>query len=344
MKVLRILVLVHEELLPPTDLEGYSDQEINNWATEYDVVEGLQALGHDVYLLGVGDDLMAISEAFAETRPHLVFNLLVHFHGIANYDQHLVSYLELLKMPYTGCNPRGLMLARDKGLSKKLLASEGILVPQFKVFRRKKAVRRPANLPFPLLVKSLNEEASLGISQASVVSNDKKLKERISFVHETLGVDAIAEQYVEGRELYVGVLGNERLTAFPLWELPFEQLPKGTHHIATARLKWDLKYQTKHHIETQRARGISSKQETAIANMAKSVYRCLGLSGYARMDLRMNSAGEVYVLEANPNPDLKYGEDFAESAHSAGVDYPKLLTWILRTGLAYQAEWKSLQE
>ncbi|MBX3127238.1 MAG: ATP-grasp domain-containing protein [Polyangiaceae bacterium] len=340
MRKYRVIVLMHEDLVPPESTDGYSDKEIAEWATEYDVVAGLQKLGHEVYMIGVGSDLGAIRAAFAETRAHVAFNLLVHFHGVAVYDQHVVSYIELLRKAYTGCNPRGLLLARDKALSKRLLAAHRIRVPKFQVFPRGRRARRAKHLDFPLVVKSVNEEASLGISQSSVVTNDQKLVERVAFMHETFGVDVIVEEFIEGRELYLGVMGNQRLQTLPVWELPFDELPEGVPHIATAKLKWDLDYQQKYHIRTQRARDLSPEQEAEIAHLGKRIYRALSLSGYARIDLRLANDGRVYVLEANPNPDLKYGEDFAESAHAAGIAYPELLQRLLTLGLSYQAEWK----
>jgi len=343
MRKLRVLVMMHEDLVPPESLEGYSDKEINEWATEYDVLAGLEELGHEVITLGVGSDLGAIRAAFAKHDPHVAFNLLVHFHGVAVYDMHVVSYLELLKKAYTGCNPRGLMLARDKALSKQIMAAHRIRVPRFHVFPCGRKAKKPTRLSYPLLVKSVNEEASLGISQASVVTSDEKLMERVAFMHETFGVDVIAEEFIEGRELYVGVLGNQRLQTLPVWEMPFDQLPDGAHHIATAKVKWDLDYQKKYKIRTQRAKDLSESTEKEIAHLAKRIYRALGLSGYARIDLRLREDGRVYVLEANPNPDLKYGEDFAESAHFEGTTYAQLLQRILTLGMSYKPEWKKLE-
>jgi len=344
MKKLRVLVLMHEDLVPPESVKGFSDKEIAEWATEYDVLAGLEELGHEVITLGVGSDLGAIRAAIVKHDPHITFNLLVHFHGVAVYDMHVVSYLELLKKPYTGCNPRGLMLARDKALSKQVLAAHRIRAPKFHLFPRGRKGKKPQRLNYPLLVKSVNEEASLGISQASVVTSDEKLAERVAFMHETFGVDVIAEEFIEGRELYVGVLGNQRLQTLPIWELPFDQLPEGTHHIATAKVKWDLDYQKKYQIRTHRAKDLSEAQEREIAHVAKRIYRALGLSGYARMDLRLTDDGRVFVLEANPNPDLKYGEDFAESAHFMGMPYAQLLQRIMTLGMSYQAEWKKVEE
>ena len=340
LKKLRVLVLMHEDLVPPPSLDGHSEKEIAEWQTEYDVISGLQKLDHDVYMLGVGSDLGPIRDSFAETKPHIAFNLLVHFHGVGVYDQHVVSYMELLRRPYTGCNPRGLMLSRDKALSKKLLAFHRIRVPKFAVVPVGRRVIRPRRLQFPLVVKSVNEEASLGISQASLVTSDEKLKERVEFMHETFGVDVIVEEFIAGRELYVGVLGNQRLRSFPVWELPFEELPDHAPHIATAKLKWDLEYQKKYKIETRPAVDLPQGAEEQIRKLCKRIYRVLGLSGYARIDLRLAPDGSVYVLEANPNPDLKNDEDFALSARSAGVEYPELLQRLLSLGLSYQVEWK----
>jgi D-alanine-D-alanine ligase len=338
-KKLRVILLCHEELVPPDSIEGRSDDEIKDYRTEYDVLTALRDLGHDAQPLGLDDDIDAIRRAVLEFEPDLCFNLLVEFHGAANYDQHVVSYLELLRAHYTGCNPTGLTLARDKGLSKKILNWDGLPVPHFGVFGRGKRVSRAKDLEFPLFVKSVNEEASLGISRASIVHDDKKLAERVRFIHETVGTDAIAEEYIEGREFYVGVMGNERLETFPIWELQIPNLPDGVPNIATRRLKWDLSYQKQVGVKNGPA-DLEKDLAARIATTAKAVYRSLRLSGYARLDLRMRPDGRFYVLEANPNPDLTYGEDFAESAEAGGVPYEELIQRALRLGLQYKADWK----
>ena len=279
------------------------------------------------------------SPAIDEWKPHIVFNLLEAFDDINLFDQNVVSYLELLRVPYTGCNPRGLLLARDKSLSKKLLAYHRIPVPEFAVFRRGRKVTVPPRLEFPLIVKSLTQEASIGISQASVVDDEEKLRKRVEFIHESVGTHAIAEQYIDGRELYVGVLGNERLQVFPVWEMTFQKMVEGDNWpIATERVKWSAKYQKKHGIATSKAARPARGLEVAIGKLAKRVYRTLELTGYARIDLRMDAAGKVYVLEANPNPQIAYGEDFAESAEHAGVTYETLMNRILACGLQWSPE------
>jgi D-alanine-D-alanine ligase len=240
-------------------------------------------------------------------------------------------------MAYTGCNPRGLIFARDKSLTKKILAYHRIRVPEFVVFPRQHKVKRPRRLGFPLIVKSLVEEASLGIAQASVVESDEKLVERVAFIHDSIKTDALVETYIPGRELYVGVLGNDRLLVLPVWELIFNNPPANAPLIATRRVKWDLAYQKKIGLESRAAKDLPENVEKTIAKLSKRIYQTLGLSGYARLDYRLSPEGDLYLLEANPNPQIACGEDFADSALAAGISYEQLLQKILTLGLSYRA-------
>jgi D-alanine-D-alanine ligase len=338
MSKLRVLALVHRHLIPPETIEDGTDITAAPWRTEYDVVSTLKDMGHEVRVLGVHDDLGDIRRASEEWKPHIAFNLLEGFDDVVIFDQNVVSHLELLKLPYTGCNPRGLVLARDKSLSKKLLAYHRIPVPDFEVVRMGRPVRRPKRLSFPLIVKSLTQEASIGISQASVVDSDEKLKERVAFIHESIGTAAIIEQYVEGREIYVGILGNQALQAFPVWELYFTNMPDGARRIATDRVKWSVKYQKKYGIDSGPARDLAAAQAEGIQHICKRAFRALELSGYARIDLRLDDAGGVWVLEANPNPQIAKGEDFAASAGRVGLGYEAVLQRIINLGLRWQPE------
>lgn len=336
MKRLRVLVLMHEDLVPPEEVAG-CDPQTADWRTEYDVVTTLRKLGHDVRPLGVKNDLGVIHTAINEYKPDIAFNLLEEFDGVAVYDQHVVSYLELLHVPYTGCNPRGLMLARDKALTKKVLSFHRIPYPEFTEVPQGRAVRRPKGLAFPLIVKSVNEEASLGISQASIVEDDEKLRERVAFIHNSVGSGALIERYIEGREFYVGVIGNGQLQVLPVWELILDKLPDDARRIATERVKWSQKYQLKYGITSQEAEHLPSGKVEEIQHLAKRVYRALGLSGYARIDMRMDNGGQLYVLEANPNPQIAHNEDFADSAERAGYQYPDLLQELLNVGLRWRS-------
>ena len=341
MRRLRTLVVVHASLVPPERLEGHSEKEIEEWRTEYDVTSSLRQLGHEVRCVGVLDSLTELRSAIADWEPDIVFNLLEEFDGIVTYDQHVVAFLELLRQPYTGCNPRGLLLSRDKSLCKQLLAYHRIATPQFSVFRRGARMHVPRRLRFPLFVKSTVEDASLGIAQASVVEDAARLRERIEFVHTQIKSDALVEEYIEGRELYVAVLGNERLTRLPVWEMVFGSMPSSLAAIATRKVKWDKRYQQKYGITTHAAVDLPPPVLASLDRLSRRIYRALGLSGYARMDFRVTPEGQVYVLEANANPNLEAEEDFAESARAAGTPYPQLLERLMDLGLKYRAQWRA---
>jgi D-alanine-D-alanine ligase len=340
MKPSRVLVLVHETLVPPADSAGYSEQQIDEWRTEYDVTTSLRAMGHDVKVLGMGDNLAELRSTVTDWQPDLAFNLLEEFQGIVTYDQYVVAFLELMRLPYTGCNPRGMMISRDKALSKQVLAYHRIPTARFAVLPRDRRYREPRRLKFPLFVKSATEDASLGISQASIVHDGHKLRERVEFIHEQTSSDALVEEYIEGREIYIGVIGNDRLTTFPLWELNFGTLPDVMAGIATRKVKWDRKYQLKHGIGTGPALDLPDGLALRIGQLARRIYRALCLSGYARIDLRLKPDGSVFVLEANANPNLALTEDLATSALSSGVGYDALLERIMRFGISYQAAWR----
>jgi D-alanine-D-alanine ligase len=332
----RLLALVHDHLVPPEDTTGIDVREAE-WKMEYDVIETLREIGHEVRVLGIHDDLSGIRLAVEDFKPRIVFNLMEAFAGVTTFDQNVVSYLELLHLPYTGCNPRGLILARDKALSKKLLAYHRLPVPEFTVVRRGRKPRLSKRLQFPLIVKSLFFEASTGISQASVVETPEQLQRRVAFVHDSLGTAAIVEQFIDGRELYVGVIGNERLEVLPVWEMSFALMPENRWKIATERVKWSTQYQKRHGIMTSQAQ-LEPDAMQRIQRIARRSYRALDLNGYARIDMRLDSSGRAFVLEANPNPNLAFGEDFAESAEVGGMPYERLLDRILTLGLRWEPE------
>ncbi len=337
MQKLRVLLLMHHYLVPPDDI-GDHDPKTAPWRTEYDVLTTLRELGHDVLPLGAKDDLGVIRQANDEFKPHITFNLLEGFHEIGTFDQNVVSYLELLRLSYTGCNPRGMFLARDKALSKKLLQYHRIAAPDFMMVPRGRKPRLTKGLTFPVIVKSLTQEASIGISQASVVDDAQKLVERVQFIHESIGTDAIVEQFVEGRELYCGVLGNQRAQVLPVWEMVFAKMPEGQHRIATERVKWSPKYQAKMGVATGEATTLPEDVADRVQHISKRVYKVLEQSGYSRIDLRLDAAGRLFVLEANPNPQIARTEDFAQSAALAGLNYQALIQRILTTGLRWDPE------
>jgi len=334
---------VHATLVPPKDVGGLSESRIDELRTERDVLHALRRLGHEVRVLGVRDHLDELRAQIDAWRPHVVFNLLDELQGIISYDHYVVAYLELLRQRYTGCNPRGMMLSRDKVLTKRVLATHGVATPEFKLFPLGRRFRAPVRLDFPLFVKSATEDASLGISQASLVEDLKGLRERVEFIHDEVQSDALVEEYVEGREIYVGVLGNSKLVTLPPWELDFGALPSAQARIATRKVKWDRKYQAKHGIETGKAQDLSAAQRERFGDLAKRTYRALYMSGFARMDFRLRGDGRIFLLEANPNPNLSKGEDLADSAKAAGLSYTALVGRIVQLGLAYRPEWRMFE-
>jgi D-alanine-D-alanine ligase len=262
-----------------------------------------------------------------------VFSLLEQFHGEVMYDQNVASFLELMRIPYTGCKSRGLVLARGKDLSKTLVHYHRIAVPAFAVIPMGRKVRRPPRLALPLIVKSVSEDASIGISQASVVDTDEKLAERVAFIHQRVGTPAIAEQYIEGREFYVGVLGNDRLKALPVWELQFSNMAEGAWHIATEKVKHDPDYQERRGILQGPAENLPPELCARIQRTAKRIYRTLELDGYARIDFRLAADGTLYFLEANPNPEIAESQEFATAALHDGLSYSDLLHRIVALGM-----------
>lgn len=333
----RVLLLLHEHLnpetLPSPDHTSDTTTLLPHQA-ELDVLTTLRQMGHDVVVLPLGSDLAVIEKAIAAHKPQVAFNLIEAFNNYRSFDQHVVGYLECLGQRYTGCNPRGLVLARDKALTKKILAYHRVRVPDFSVFEFGRKVRVPANLRYPLLVKSATDDGSVGITKASVVNSEAELRERIEAIHEGSRTDAIAEQFIEGRELYLGVYGNRIAHTLPAWELDLTRLPEGSPRIVTERMKRSLAYQRKYGIDSGPAQ-LSDAENRTLRALGRRVYHLLNLSGYARLDLRMTAAGEIYLIEANPNPQIAREEDFACSAAAAGIGYPELLGKLLTLGMTY---------
>jgi len=335
MKPLRILILVHEDLIPPADIKGLPYAEIVQWKTEYDVVTTLKQLGHDVQILGVRADLGVIRAALLGFKPNIAFNLLEEFHDNPLYEHHVAGYLELMQQSYTGCNPRGLLIAHDKALSKKILSYHRIRVPKFAVYPRGRKPRLPNKIHSPLIVKSLYEEGSYGISQASIVHSAGKCLERVAYLHEKLRTPVIVEEFVDGREIYLSIIGNQRVEVLPPVELAFGNLPDGNYRIATSKVKWDRKYRQKRQIELKIPTDLDEAALRKLKRLGRRIYRVLDLTGYARIDLRLRDNGDVYVLEANANPDIGYGEELSVAGEAVGIDYRQLLQKIVNFGLRY---------
>ena len=328
-------ILALFDAVAPTTLDQdlSAEMKTEDWKTERNVLAALGKLGCVAEHLAIFDDLDLLRQKLASFAPDVLFNLADQFKNNRGFDQNIVSFLEMQGVPFTGCGSSGLTLCKHKGISKKILGYHRIRVPDFVTIPRGGRIARPKRLKFPILVKPLKEEASLGISQASFVETDEQFRERVAFIHEKYDGDVIAEEYIEGRELYVSVMGNLRLSVFPIRELVFREVPPDEPKIATYRAKWDEEYRKRWGLQNQFAAGLDPALVTRIELTCKRIYRLLTIDGYARIDLRVTAANEVYFIEANPNPMLAEDEDFAMSAAKAGLTYPQLIERIIRQGM-----------
>jgi D-alanine-D-alanine ligase len=315
----------HEQML--TELPGKPGVEPD---LEYQVGFALEENHHEILLIGVHDDLREIMDRCAEWKPDLVMNCAESF-GDARHDYLFPALLETSGFRYTGTPPLGLLVSRDKAMSKKILAYHGIQVPGFATWAPNEPVREEPPLKFPLIVKPIGEDASEGIAMASVVGDLKELAERVEFVHQRFEQSAIAEEFIEGRELYASVLGNgETLEVLPLTELVFDKEKNAPEErIATQTTKWDEPYRRRKGIRYQFARPVAAAGKDRIEEICRTACRALWLCDYARIDLRLAESGEIWVLEANANPYIAKGHEVANAAEKAGMPYPKFIQRIV---------------
>ncbi len=332
-KKLKVLALF-DAIRPTTiDQDLSAEMKTADWKTEANLLTALGTLGYITEHLAIFDDLDLLGQKLENFAPDVIFNLADQFKNNRGFDQNIVSFLEMQGVPFTGCGATGLVLCKHKGISKKILSYHRIHTPNFVVIARGQRIARPKHLKFPILVKPVKEEASYGISQASFVETDDQFRERAAFIHEKHDADVIAEEYIAGRELYVGLMGNLRLTVFPIRELIFREVPPDEPKIATYRAKWDEEYRKRWGLQNQFAEGLDPALVAQIEQTCKRIYRLLTIDGYARVDLRLTAANEVYFIEANPNPILAEDEDFALAAGKAGLPYPQLIDRIIRHGM-----------
>jgi D-alanine-D-alanine ligase len=315
------------------DAEYKREVEARVEEAEYDVARALMAKKHDVLLVGVREELGPMLARIAEFGPQLVFNGCEAFRGHARHEYGLAAVLEMHGYRYTGSSPTALVVARNKSLTKKVLAYHGIRVPAFAEFRPGEKPVRPSELRFPLIVKPLLEDASIGIAQASVVDDDEGLAERVKFIHEKFRQAAIVEELIEGRELYVGLLGNDNLQVLPIIEMKFGDQEVG-ERIATYKAKWDEEYRKRKKIENVFATGLSEEVTAKIGDICATAFHALWLHDYGRVDLRLTHDEEVYVLEVNPNPFLAQEHEMANAAEKAGMSYDDFIQRIVDEALA----------
>jgi D-alanine-D-alanine ligase len=333
MKKSRILILFDTDGEPPAQ-QDYKKQIESADEAEFDVARALIGLGHEVRLFGFRSDVEGLVAGLRAEKADVVFNLSERFRNLSALDYGVVGLLEMLDMPYTGAAAEGLILARDKALTKKVLAYHGLRIPHFMVCERGEVVQRPSDIRFPLIVKPLDEDASVGIAQASVVRDDQALAERVTFIHDRISTDAIVEEFIAGRELYVGVMGNEKPLALPPIEMVFGQKTDEDARIATFKVKWSVKHRETRGIENRIATDLSKDLTERLADVAVRTYKAAGLRDYGRIDVRLAHDDEIYVVEANPNPYLADGEDLAWAAEEGGFPYPQFIEKIAEMALS----------
>jgi D-alanine-D-alanine ligase len=312
------------ETFSPEILKDKEDKE-----TEADVLACLQRLGHEVEALAVFNDVVPIIERLKTFAPDVVFNLTESFHSDRAHEPNIPALLELMKARYTGARPDGLMLCKDKALAKKVLAYHRVRVPHFVISTEARPLKRLRRFVFPAFVKPVSEESSEGVSKASFARSEEEALERARFIQEKFHCDALIEEYIEGRELYLSVLGNRKLTVFPPREIFFDQVPDDEPKFATFKAKWNDAYRKKWGIQNGPARELPAGLEEKLTRLARKVYRVLKIQGLGRIDVRLTAPGEIVTIEANPNPSLAREDDFAQSAAASGLEYDALIQKIL---------------
>lgn len=333
---MKVLILFDLHRAPGAD-EDFSPRVLRKEEgkpTEADVLECLRRLGHETETLAVFDNVLVIVETIKTFQPDVVFNLTESFHAERAHEPNIPALLELLKVRYTGAGPDALLLCKDKSLAKKLLSYHHVRVARFVVSSASRPLRRLRRFVYPAFVKPVGEESSDGIAQASFARDEGEALERIKFLHEHFKGDVMIEEYIDGRELYVSVMGHKRLTVFPARELFFGQMPDDAPKFATSKAKWDDAYRKRWGIKNGPIAPVADGVVDKIDAIARTVYRVLKIKGLGRIDLRLSTAGEAIVIEANPNPSLAREDDFAQSAASAGIDYDALIQKILDAALA----------
>jgi len=333
MKKIKVLLLFDSPYFKP---RGYNYEEEFadlNWGTESDVYKALLSNGHQVSLLGLCNDISILLEEVRENKPDIIFNLADVFKQKTFYDKNIAGVLELLGVPHTGASSASLFICGDKALTKKILSFHRIKVPKFYVFRRRRKIWLPKRLRLPLVVKPISEEASRGISQASIVDNQDTFTERVKFIHESMKADAIVEEYIEGRELYVSVIGNKRIKVLPFTEMKFGKFCEDEPRIVTYKAKWDYDYRQKWGIKNVYAGRLANGLGEKITEVCKRAYRVLSMDCYARFDIRIEGNSKIYIIEANANPCLDQYDEVGQAAEKGDIPYDKLIQKIVDLGL-----------
>jgi D-alanine-D-alanine ligase len=301
-----------------------------------EIFDALTKNGHEpFYQLIDGNESSLI--AIAKCKADLFFNLAESFGGDDTKDMHVAAWLDLLGKPYTGSDPKGLMLAQEKAVAKKIFHFHGLDVPFFAMFYKGR-VDSAQDIRFPLIVKPSTEDGSIGIDAGAVVNSVKELMERMHYIDEEFDSPALVEEYIDGREIYAAVLGNSRPEALPLIELDLSKLPEGTPRIAGYDVKFDRDSDAYKKTRSAPAENLDEATEQRLRQTAVTAFQVLKLRDYARIDMRLREDGKIYVIEANPNPWLSSSAEFAMAARRSGRTYPQTIAEIVEIAAARYRE------
>lgn len=328
----KVVILFDLPESPPENQDYRHYEKDSSWEHELDVKRAIQRLGHEAEFIGIFDDLPRFIREIQESKPDLVFNLCESFRNDRRFEPQVIGTLELLGIPFTGVSSASLSLCQNKELTKKILNFHRIKVPRWVTSSISRPIRSLRKFVYPAFVKPIGEEGSEGISRDSFVENEKDCLDRVHFLHEKFQTDVLIEEFIDGRELYASVMGVRRLQVFPLRELTFNKMPEDEPRFATYRTKWDEAYRKRWGIQNEYAKEIEPGAEKRIISTVKKAFQVLQLEGFARFDLRLTDSGDIYVIEANPNPSISSTDDFALSAKKAGLSYDELIAKILDMG------------
>lgn len=336
---LKVLLLSDLSVPPPEDHDFSKFFGTEEWKSEAQLARTLKSLGHEVRAFGIQDTIEPLVDELRKTKPDLVFNLCEAVRDDRSHEPNVVSLLELMGVPYTGAGSVALQICKDKALTKKILAFHQIRVPLFTLSRVNSPLKNLKNFPYPAFIKPLDLEASEGIAQYSFSEDEKGTLERVKYIHEHFGIDAIIEEYIEGREITVGVLGNKKIRILPAREMCFGEMRADEPRFVTYKAKWDENYRKRWGIHSRPARNISSALEKKINEITRDIYDLFRIKGYARIDFRLTPNGELVFIEANPNPSISKDDDFVLSAEKAGLSYEDLIEQIISGALsAYEQQ------
>jgi D-alanine-D-alanine ligase len=298
------------------------------------VKKALLQLGYNVVLLPINQSIERIINGIKEEKPDLIFNLCETFRNNDKFDFNVTALLEMMRVPFTGSSSGSLFLSNDKYISKKIFDFHRIPYPDFLFIPIGCEVIIPKNLSFPLFVKPAHEDASIGVDENSKVQDEESLKKKVKEIHEIIKDDALVEEYIEGREFFVSVMGNKFLKPFEIVELDFSRLPQGRPKIYTYKAKIEIESEEYKMIDIKIPQDLTPELKDKIQELAIKVYQVLGASDYARMDIRMDQNGKLYVLEANLNPYLARNSETAIAAEASGLSYEHLIGGLVEEAFA----------